>query len=229
MRISGQFRDRREAGQLLAKKLGTYANRPDVLVLGLPRGGVPVAFEVASALGVPLDVMLVRKLGVPGERELAMGAIASGGIRLLNQKVIDALRIPDYAVAEVALEEGRELRRRERLYRGYLPPAVLGGRIVIVVDDGIATGSTMRAALWAIRQQQPARTIVGAPVIAADTCRILQQESDEVVSLLAPDDFLSVGSWYAEFPQTSDEEIQDLLDLAWHRPEGQAEASPPDA
>jgi len=225
MMRSKQFRDRREAGRQLAAKLAAYAESPDVLVLGLPRGGVPVAYEVAVGLGVPLDIILVRKLGVPGERELAMGAIASGGVRLLNPRVIQAFSIPDYIVDEVALEETRVLTRRERLYRGDFPEPVLRGRTLIIVDDGIATGSTMRAALQAVGRQEPKRTIVAVPVIAADTWRSLKSEADEVVCLLAPEDFLSVGSFYSDFPQTTDEEIQFLLDLAWHRASARDEGS----
>jgi putative phosphoribosyl transferase len=212
-----EFLDRREAGKLLAAKLGRYAHRTDVMVIGLPRGGVPVAFEVAGALGAPLDIMLVRKLGVPGERELAMGAIASGGVRLLNQKVIQAFSIPEYVFDAVALEEGRELSRRERLYRGDVPAPILRGLTVIAVDDGIATGSTMLAAVAALRLQQPASIVIAAPVAAADTFRRLQLEADEIVAVLAPEDFLSVGAWYGEFPETSDQEITTLLDLVRHR------------
>lgn len=206
------FLDRRDAGQLLAAKLGHYAHRTDVLVIGLPRGGVPVAYEVAETLGAPLDILLVRKLGVPGERELAMGAIASGGVSLLNQKVVQALHIPEYIIAEVAVEEASELSRRERLYRGDIPAPVVRDRTIIVVDDGIATGSTMRAAVSALRRQQPARIVVAVPVVAADTYLSLQMEADEVVAVLAPEYFVSVGSWYTKFPETSDEEIKILLD-----------------
>lgn len=206
------FLDRRDAGQLLAAKLGHYAHRTDVLVIGLPRGGVPVAYEVAETLGAPLDILLVRKLGVPGERELAMGAIASGGVSLLNQKVVQALHIPEYIIAEVAVEEASELSRRERLYRGDIPAPVVRDRTIIVVDDGIATGSTMRAAVSALRRQRPARIVVAVPVVAADTYLSLQMEADEVVAVLAPEYFVSVGSWYTKFPETSDEEIKILLD-----------------
>jgi putative phosphoribosyl transferase len=206
------FLDRRDAGRQLAAKLGHYAHRTDVLVVGLPRGGVPVAYEVAEALGAPLDILLVRKLGVPGERELAMGAIASGGVSLLNQKVIQALRIPEYIISEVAVEEASELSRRERLYRGDIPAPVVRDRTIIVVDDGIATGSTMRVAVLALRRQMPARIVIAVPVVAADTYRSLQMEADEIVAVLAPDYFVSVGSWYIEFPETSDEEIKILLD-----------------
>jgi putative phosphoribosyl transferase len=206
------FLDRRDAGQQLAAQLSHYAHRTDVLVIGLPRGGVPVAYEVAVALDAPLDILLVRKLGVPGERELAMGAIATGGVQLLNQKVVQALRIPDYVITAVAAAEGRELSRRERLYRGDSPEPVLQDQTVILVDDGIATGSTMRAAVSALRRQRPARIVIAVPVVAADTYRQLQMDADEVVAVLAPEYFVSVGSWYAEFPETSDEEIKTLLD-----------------
>jgi putative phosphoribosyl transferase len=208
------FLDRRDAGRKLAAKLGHYAHRTDVLVIGLPRGGVPVAYEVAEALGAPLDILLVRKLGVPGERELAMGAIASGGVQLVNHKVVQSLRIPEYIIAEVAMEEAMVLRRRERLYRGDMPAPVLRDQTIIVVDDGIATGSTMRAAVSALRRQEPGSIVVAVPVVAADTYRSLQLEADEVVAVLSPEYFVSVGSWYLDFPETSDEEIKTLLDPA---------------
>jgi putative phosphoribosyl transferase len=211
------FLDRRDAGRKLAAKLGHYAHRTDVLVIGLPRGGVPVAYEVAEALGAPLDILLVRKLGVPGERELAMGAIASGGVELLNQKVVRSLRIPEYIIAEVAIEEATELRRRESLYRGDIPAPVLRDRTIIVVDDGIATGSTMRAAVSALSRQDPGGIVIAVPVVAADTYRSLKQEADEVVAVLAPEYFVSVGSWYTDFPETSDEEIKSLLDPVGYR------------
>jgi putative phosphoribosyl transferase len=212
------FLDRRDAGQQLAAKLGHYAHRTDVLVIGLPRGGVPVAYEVAVALDAPLDILLVRKLGVPGERELAMGAIATGGVQLLNQKVVQALRIPDYVISAVAATEARELSRRERLYRGDIPAPFLHDRTIILVDDGIATGSTMRAAVSALRRQRPARIVIAVPVVAADTYRNLHMEADEVVAVLAPEYFVSVGAWYAEFPETSDEEIKTLLARVRYRP-----------
>ncbi len=226
------FPNRREAGHLLAAKLTLYAHRSDVLVLGLPRGGVPVAYEVAEELGAPLDIILVRKLGVPGEPELAMGAIASGDVLLLNQRVIQALRIPSAVIERVSWEERRELGRRERLYRGDYPEPVLRGRIIIIVDDGIATGSTVRAAVQAAARSQPTKSIVATPVIAAETRRALQAESIDVVCLAAPEDFLSVGSFYSEFPQTNDEEIQLLLGRAWshaaaHRHEADLGPDPP--
>jgi putative phosphoribosyl transferase len=211
------FLDRRDAGRQLAAKLGHYANRTDVLVIGLPRGGVPVAYEVAEALGARLDILLVRKLGVPGERELAMGAIASGGVQLLNQKVVQALRIPEYIISEVAVEEASELSRRERLYRGDMPAPAVRDRTVIIVDDGIATGSTMRAAVSALRRQMPSHIVIAVPVVAADTYRSLHMEADEIIAVLAPEYFVSVGSWYTEFPETSDEEIKILLDRAQYQ------------
>ncbi|MGZ3676415.1 MAG: phosphoribosyltransferase [Ktedonobacterales bacterium] len=210
-----QFRDRTEAGQLLANKIMRYANRDDVLVLGLPRGGVQVAFEIARALNAPLDVMVVRKLGVPGEEELAMGAIGPGGTRVLNADVIRMGGISDSAIDAVTRQEQQELERRIRRYRGNRPPPEMRGRVVILVDDGIATGATMRAAIAAVRRQQPARIIVAAPVAAAETCEALRQELDEVICLLDPEVFWGVGVWYQHFPQLTDDEVQALLALAW--------------
>src|SRR5262245_39744264 len=200
------FHDRTEAGRLLAAKLAAYANRPDVLVLALPRGGVPVAFEVARALHAPLDVFLVRKVGVPGHEELAMGAIASGGVRVLNADVVRMLRISDEVFDAVAAEEWRELQRRERLYRGDRPAPDVHGRIVILVDDGLATGSTMRVAVAALRQQQPARIVVAVPVGAPETCAEFQAEADEAVCARTPEPFRAVGLWYDDFSQTTDAE-----------------------
>jgi predicted phosphoribosyltransferase len=208
------FRDRREAGRFLAGKLMKYAGRPDVLVLALPRGGVPVAFEVAGALGAPLDVFLVRKLGLPGREELAIGAIAPGGVRVLNHEVVRALRVPPAVIDEVAARERQELERRLRLYRDDRPPPDVRGRTVILVDDGLATGSTMRAAVAALRQQHPARIVVAAPVGAADTCEEFRQEADEAVCARTPEPFLAVGMWYADFSQTTDEEVRELLEQA---------------
>ncbi|MGB6946082.1 MAG: phosphoribosyltransferase [Bryobacteraceae bacterium] len=212
--MSVRFLDRRDAGRQLAAKLASYADDPSVLVLGLPRGGVPVAYEVARALGAPLDVFVVRKLGVPGHRELAMGAIASGGVRVLNWDVIDALGILPAVVESVADRELLELERQQRVYRGQKPLPELSGRTVIVVDDGLATGSTMRAAVGALRQSKPARIIVAAPVAAAQTVRILNEEADNVVCLSAPQDFHAVSMWYQDFSQTSDEEVRNLLESA---------------
>ena len=205
------FRDRRDAGRLLAAKLGTYANRPDVLVLALPRGGVPVAYEVARALGAPLDVFLVRKLGIPGHEELAMGAIASGGGRVLNDEVVRALNIPDRVIDAVAAREAQELARRERLYRGGRPPLDVRGRTVILVDDGLATGATMQAAVKAVRQQRPARLVVAVPIAPPETCEELRTEADEVICAVTPEPFHAVGLWYQDFSQTTDEEVRDLL------------------
>src|SRR5213594_593344 len=205
------FRDRREAGQLLATKLTAYANRPDVLVLALPRGGVPVAYEVARALNAPLDIFLVRKLGVPGYEELAMGAIATGGVRVLNDQLVGGLRIPDYIVDEVAASEQQELARRERLYRGDRPAPDVRGRSVILVDDGLATGATMLAAVKALRQQQPARIVVAVPTASPETCEQLRAEVDDIICAITPEPFHAVGLWYEDFSQTTDEEVRDLL------------------
>jgi putative phosphoribosyl transferase len=205
------FRDRADAGRQLGSRLEAYAGRPDVLVLALPRGGVPVAYEVARALHAPLDVFLVRKLGLPGHQELAMGAIATGGVRVLNEDVVRALDIPDDVIETVAAEEREELERRERIYRGDRPAPDVRGRTVILVDDGLATGSTMRAAVAALRQQQPARIIVAVPVGAAETCAELNGEADEAVCLRTPEPFYAVGLWYEDFSQTTDEEVRDLL------------------
>ncbi len=211
-----RFRDRTEAGQLLARELAAYANRPDVLVLALPRGGVPVGYEVARALHAPLDVMIVRKLGVPGEEELALGAIASGGVCVLNDDVVQMLDIPEEAIHKVVAHEQQELERRERLYRGDCPAYDIHGRTVILVDDGMATGATMRAAVAAVRQQQPARIIIAVPVAAYATCEEFAAEIDELVCMLKPEDFFAVGLWYEHFSQTSNEEVRDLLQEARH-------------
>ncbi|MEH2150070.1 phosphoribosyltransferase [Nostoc sp.] len=205
------FKDRRFAGQVLAKELTAYANRPDVVVLGLPRGGVPVGFEVAKALNAPLDVLVVRKLGVPDQEELAMGAIASGGVRIVNKYIISLVKISDEVIAKVAVQEERELERRERLYRGNRPFPDLQGRIVILVDDGLATGATMWAAVVAVRKQQPAQIVIAIPVAAPETCQELEVEVDEIVCVSTPSPFHSVGLWYEDFPQTTDEEVCDLL------------------
>ena len=210
--VSSQpFRDRVEAGELLAEGLARYRDRDDVVVLGLPRGGVPVASEVADALGAPLDVFVVRKLGVPGHEELAMGAIATGGVRLLNDEVVNALGIPSSVLDSVALSEQVELERRERLYRGSRAPIALTNKTVILVDDGLATGSTMRAAVKAVRQLQPAQVIVAVPVGAPSTCARLAREADDVVCVRQPDPFVAVGLWYRDFEATSDDEVRSLL------------------
>jgi predicted phosphoribosyltransferase len=206
-----RFEDRADAGAKLAERLSEYAGRDDVSVLALPRGGVPVAFEVAGRLGAPLDVFLVRKLGVPGHEELAMGAIASGGHRVLNEEVLAVLEIDDEVVDQVAARENEELERRARLYRGDAPPTDVRGRTVILVDDGLATGSTMRAAVAAVRAQQPARLVVAVPVAPPLTCGELAAETDEMVCLSTPEPFYAVGLWYRRFAQTSDEEIVELL------------------
>ena len=205
------FADRAEAGELLAERLTAYRDRDDVVVLALPRGGVPVAREVAQALGVPLDVYVVRKLGVPGHEELAMGAIATGGVRLLNHDVIDALGIPMNVIDQVAAREHQELARREQAYRGDRGPIALTNKTVILVDDGLATGATMRAAVMAARQQQPARVIVAVPVGAASTCADLAAEADDVVCVRTPDPFVAVGLWYRDFTPTTDHEVRSLL------------------
>ena len=208
------FHDRTEAGRELAAKLAAYAGRPDVLVLGLPRGGVPVAYEVALALDAPLDVFLVRKLGLPGHEELAMGAIASGGVRVLNEDLVRRLRIPDHVIDAVAAEEKEELERRERLYRDDRPPPEVRDRTVILVDDGLATGSSMRAAVAALRQQGPAHIIVAVPIGAPDTCAEFRAETDETVCAVTPEPFYAVGLWYEDFSPTSDAEVHDLLERA---------------
>ena len=209
-----KFKDRTEAGQVLARKLAAYANHEDVVVLALPRGGVPVAFEIATALNVPLDVFLVRKLGVPGQSELAMGAIANGGVRVLNQDIVRSLRLSDAVIDKVAAQEQQELERRERLYRDNIPIPLLHERTVIIVDDGLATGATMRAAIEAIRQQQPARIVVAVPISSPETCRALAVEVDEIICVETPQPFCSVGLWYEDFPQTTDEEVCALLKQA---------------
>jgi predicted phosphoribosyltransferase len=208
-----QFANRIEAGRLLAKKLAAYANRRDVIVLALPRGGVPVAYEVAHALNAPLDIFLVRKLGVPGHEELAMGAIASGGVRELNEEVLFYLGIPNEVIESVTARERRELERREKLYRGEEKPLDVRGHTIILVDDGLATGSTMRAAVSALKKQQPARIIVAVPVAPQETCDSFsaQKDSTACVSVISPEPFDGVGRWYRDFSQTTDEEVCYLL------------------
>jgi predicted phosphoribosyltransferase len=208
------FAGRADAGRQLADRLLGYAGREDVVVLAVPRGGVPVAAEVARALRAPLDVFVVRKLGVPGHDEYAMGAIASGGTLVLDAAVVDALRIPRAAVDQVIAREERELARRERLYRGDRPGRDLRGMHVLLVDDGLATGSTMRAAVRAVRKHGPARVTVAVPVAAADTCVALRNEADEVVCAHTPELFRAVGLWYRDFEQTSDDEVRTLLRAA---------------
>jgi putative phosphoribosyl transferase len=211
--------NRIEAGRLLADALQFYAGGSDVLILALPRGGVPVAFEVARKLSVPLDLMLVRKLGVPGQRELAMGALASGGSKVMNQELVESLRLSEATLQAIINEEEQELERRERAYRGNRLPPDVQDRRVILVDDGLATGATMRVAIAALRQQQPARIIVAIPVAPSSTVEKLRQEADEVFCLATPEPFFAIGRWYVDFSQTSDEEVRDLLDQAWHESE----------
>lgn len=213
-----QFHNRAEAGKKLAAQLMPYAQRSDVLVLGLPRGGVQVAYEVARALHAPLDLLLVRKLGVPGQEELALGAIAGGGVRILNEELVQALGIPEQMVEAVTARERQELLRREHLYRGDRPAPTLSGRVVILVDDGIATGATMRAAIAVARAQQPARIVVAVPVAADWVCQEFHTEADEVVCLLTPDFFVGVGVWYKHFLQVTDDQVRDVLARAWHVP-----------
>jgi len=208
------FRNRTEAGKLLASHLAEYGNCPDVLVLALPRGGVPVAFEVAKALNLPLDICLVRKLGVPGHKELAMGALASDGVRVLNYDVVSWLNISSNTIDEVASKELRELQRRDRAYRGNRPPPDIKNRTVILVDDGLATGSTMRAAITVLQLEQPQRIIVAVPVAPQAICKELQAEVDRVVCLLTPEPFYAIGLWYEDFSQTTDDEVRELLTIA---------------
>jgi predicted phosphoribosyltransferase len=208
------YRDREEAGQHLATLLGAYVGRHDVLVLGLPRGGVPVAAEVARALRAPLDVFLVRKLGVPNHEELAMGAIASGGVRVLNAHVLRQLEIPLSVVDAVAAREAEGLAHREWLYRGHNPSPIVAGRIVLLVDDGLATGSTMRAAIAALRPRGPARLVVAVPVAASATCQEVGHEADEIVCAATPEPFAAVGLWYHDFAPTTDQQVRDLLEAA---------------
>lgn len=205
------FRDRREAGRILAGQLADYAGRPNVLVLALPRGGVPVAFEVARALDAPLDLFLVRKLGVPGHEELAMGAIATGGVRLLHPELVRRLGIAPEVIDRVAEAEQAELSRRGRAYRGDRPAPDVQGKTVILVDDGLATGASMRAAVAALRQAQPAEVVVAVPIAASETCNEFRDEVDRVVCARTPEPFFAVGMWYQDFSQTTDDEVRDLL------------------
>ena len=211
-----QFQNRQDAGRQLATLLGSLAGRPHMVVLGLPRGGVPVAAEVAAALRAPLDVFIVRKLGVPGQEEFAMGAIASGGARVIDAALVRDLAISTAEINAVAQAETRELERRERQYRGDRPFPELAGRTVIVVDDGLATGASMRVAVAALRGEHPARIVVAVPVAPWETCEALRQAADEVVCAVTPEPFHAVGLWYEDFRQTSDEEVHDLLERARH-------------
>jgi putative phosphoribosyl transferase len=209
-----QFRDRRDAGRILAQKLLAYANHSDVIVLALPRGGVPVAYEVARELNVPLDIFLVRKLGLPGHEELAIGAIASGGVRVLNHDIIRALNIPKEMINIVAERELKELQRREHDYRGDRPAPEVRDRTVILIDDGLATGASMRAAVVGLRAQHPARIVVAVPTAAQETCEAFEFEVDEIVCAITPEPFYGVGRWYEDFSQTTDEEVRTFLQEA---------------
>jgi putative phosphoribosyl transferase len=212
-----RFRDRYQAGRILGRKLRPYAHQAGMLVLGLPRGGVPVAFQVASALDAPLDVFLVRKLGVPGYEELALGAIATGGVRVISQELLEAFGVSEDELDRLIAREERELARREHRYRGTRPPPRIHGRTIILVDDGLATGATMRAAVAAIREQEPARVVVAVPLAPPETVEELAREVDDLVCVLSPHPFYAVGLGYESFPQTSDEEVQQLLERADRR------------
>jgi putative phosphoribosyl transferase len=205
------YYDRIEAGKHLAKQLARYSDRDDVMVLALPRGGVPVGYEVAVALRAPLDVFLVRKLGVPGHEELAMGAVSTGGVRVLNDDVVNYLKIPDTVIEAMTANELKELERRERAYRGDRSEPDVYGKTIILVDDGLATGSTMRAAAAALRQQKPARIVVAVPVSAPETCDEYRMGVDEIICAETPEPFVGVGLWYEDFSQTTDEEVRELL------------------
>ena len=213
----GIFKDRVHAGQLLAEELAKYSGRDDVIVLGLPRGGVPVAYEVAKRLNAPLDVLVVRKLGVPGWEELAMGAIASGGVRVINEQVVRRAGISGQAIEAAVTAQTKELHRREIAFRGHTGAPEVEDKMVILVDDGIATGSTIKAAVEALRQQGPAKIIIAVPTTSADACAMLEPMVDEFVALIMPEDFRAVGQWYEDFAQTSDAEVSDLLKSARER------------
>jgi putative phosphoribosyl transferase len=206
------FEDRKDAGRKLAKELMEYKDRGDVIVLALPRGGVPVAYEVAQALNAPLDIMLVRKLGLPGHEELAMGAIASGDVRVLNDEVIESLNVPQKLIERVAKRERQELERREHAYRGDQPRPELEGKMVILVDDGLATGASMRAAIAGVRARNPATIIVAVPTAASETCESFETLADEIICSATPQPFYGVGLWYENFSQTTDEEVRNLLE-----------------
>lgn len=212
--MRSRFRDRHDAGRRLATELRGYANRPDVLVLALPRGGVPVGFEVATALNVPLDVFVVRKLGLPWQEELAIGAIASGGVRVLDRDLIRVARVSDAEVERVTATENTELERQERLYRGDRRFPDLHEKTVILIDDGLATGSTMRAGVAALREERPARIVVAVPVASPETCEAFRDIADDIICAETPEPFRAVGLWYDDFSQTTDEEVHDLLDRA---------------
>ena len=229
-----RFKDRSHAGKLLAQRLSAYANQPDVLILALPRGGVPVGFAIAQELGVELDVMLVRKLGMPGHEEYAMGAVGSGGVRVIQAGLVESGLVTVQDIEEASERELAEIERRDRLYRAGRPPPTLAGRRVILVDDGIATGATLRAAIEVVRQHEVARLIVAAPVGAPDSVDALAPEVDDMVCLATPFGFHAVSQWYRHFDQTSDEEVQDLLAVAWREhaaaapsPAAAGKAAPP--
>ena len=209
-----RFLDRHEAGQRLALKLKAFENRSNVVVLGLPRGGVPVAYEVAKAIDAPMDILIVRKLGLPGHEELAIGAIASGGIRILNEDIVDTLAIPEAIINHVTEREQLELQRREGQYRRNRPPLEVRGRIVILIDDGLATGASMLAAVRAVDSRQPAQVLVAVPAASIQAIHMLQREVDQVIYALAPEPFEGVGKWYEDFSQTTDQEVQLLLEEA---------------
>lgn len=214
-KISLPFQDRVQAGRELGRALNAYRGRGDLLVLALPRGGVPVACEIADALGAEVDLMIVRKLGTPGQEELAMGAIASGGIRVLNADIVASLGITERAIEQVEARERREIERRERAYRGARPRPAVEGNCVILVDDGVATGATMRAAIAGLRLQKPARIVVAVPVAPPDTVDVLRREADEVACLATPEPFWAIGKWYVAFPQLSDDEVRERLARTW--------------
>ncbi len=208
------FRDRIEAGRMLAKQLKRYAGRKDVIVLALPRGGVPVAFEVAKALNAPMDVFVVRKLGLPGDEELAMGAVASGGVRVLNEQVVKWHHVPQTAIDSVAKREQRELERRERVYRGERPMPELSNRTIILVDDGLATGTTMKAAVTALRSYKPARIVIAVPTAPQETCKEFEEQVEVIVCATTPQPFWAIAAWYEDFRQMTDEEVRSILDEA---------------
>jgi len=212
--MTTRFKDRIDAGRVLARELEGYGGRPDVLVLALPRGGVPVGFEVARELGVPLDVFVVRKLGMPGHEEYAIGAIASGGVRIINEEAVRSFGVTDAEIEAVTAEERMELERRERRYRDGRPSPDIAGKTVILVDDGLATGSTMRAAVEALREEGPARVVVAVPTAALETCAEIATLVDDMVCAMTPEPFYAVGLWYDDFGQTTDEEVHDLLAIA---------------
>ncbi|MDB6067689.1 MAG: putative phosphoribosyltransferase [Pedosphaera sp.] len=216
MTVTAQYQDRYEAGEFLADKLRHHAGDPDLLVLALPRGGVPVGYEVAAALEAPLDVFLVRKLGVPGYEELAMGAVASGGVKILNDDVIRQVGIPGNMIDAIVQEKERELGQQEKIFRGERPSVDIKGRTVILVDDGLATGASMRAAVKAVKSKGPKSVIVAVPIGSSDSCQQLQTEVDEVFCAMTPDPFYAVGAWYSDFMQITDEEVRELLDHAAH-------------